>query len=100
MKQEQKYFSFDSGIVLMNMPLEEGKITESRGGYRYTYDHVTQSFCNKTSTQRYKHGFQTLILPVMFLTCSRNPLELREANRRGRGREGSNSSVTERIAQI
>lgn len=27
MKQEQKYFLFESGILLMNMALEEGKIT-------------------------------------------------------------------------
>lgn len=30
MKQEQKYFSFDSAIALTNMHLEEGEISESR----------------------------------------------------------------------
>lgn len=83
MKGEQKYFLFESGIVLTNMLLEEGEITDKRGCYRDTYDQTIQSFCGKTSTQRYKHGFRMLILPVMFLMQSRNSPVLREANTNG-----------------
>lgn len=53
-KQEQKYFSFELGILLMNVSLEKGKVTGNRDGYRYTYSHTTQKLW---FTQRYKHGF-------------------------------------------
>lgn len=84
LKQEQKYFSLDSGIVLMNMPLEKGKITENRS-YRNSYDHTTQSFCGKASTQKYKHGCQTLIPPVRFPMCARDSPKLRGADLTGWG---------------
>lgn len=100
LKQEQKHFLLDSGIVLMNMPLERGKITENRRSYRNTYDHTAQSFCGKASTQGYKHGFQTLILPVMFPMCFRDSPELRGADLRGWGGRFKQVSSSDKFNQV
>lgn len=74
-------------------PVEREKITDNRGCYKYTYDHTTQSFCGKTSNQRYKHRFQTLMSPVVFLMRSGNSPVLRGAGKRFRQLNSSDSST-------